>query len=76
MLILTNMSYISTRFQQAPRGYPLSPLFAAVYLQPLDELARKNKHDYVRYMDGFVIFAKSHHQLRRIIKDVYRILND
>ena len=59
-----------------PRGCPLSPLFSAIYLQPLDEFARKNKLGYVRYMDDFVIFAKSRHQLRRIIKDVYRIIND
>ena len=57
-----------------PRGCPLSPLFAAIYLQPLDAYAKKNNLDYVRYMDDFVIFAKSRHQLRKIVKSVYQTI--
>ena len=59
-----------------PRGCPLSPLFAAIYLQPLDEFARKNNLDYVRYMDDFVFFTKSRHQLRRIVKGVYGVIKE
>jgi hypothetical protein len=41
----------------------------------LDEMARKNQWDPVRYRDDFVIFTKSRHQLKRILKHVYRVLN-
>ena len=57
-----------------PRGCPLSPLFAAVYLQPLDAMAQQNDLAYVRYMDDFVIFAKTRHQLRKILKRMYAVL--
>ena len=30
---------------------------------------------YVRYMDDFVIFTKSRHPLKRILKHVYRVIN-
>ena len=39
------------------QGCPLSPLLAAIYLQPVDALVKKHKLDYVRYMDDFVIMA-------------------
>ena len=58
-----------------PRGCPLSPLLAAVYLQPLDALVKKYQLDYVRYMDDFVIFTKHRHPLKRILKHVYRVLD-
>ena len=51
-----------------PRGCPLSPLLAAIYLQPLDVLVKKHQLGYVRYMDDFVIFTKSRHKLKRILK--------
>ena len=56
------------------RGCPLSPLFAAVYLQPVDALIKKHKLDYVRYMDDFVIMTHSRHQLKRILKQLYTLL--
>ena len=46
----------------------------AVYLQPLDAMAQKDDLAYVRYMDDFVIFAKTRHQLRKIIKRMYAVL--
>ena len=59
-----------------PRSCSLSPLLAAIYLLPLDEWARKEKIDYVRYMDDIVILTKKRHQLRRAIKKVYSITEE
>ena len=46
----------------------------AIYLQSLDAYAKAYGIGYVRYMDDFVFFAKSKHQLRKIVKKVYAIL--
>ena len=62
-------------WQSIPRGCPLSPLFAALYLQPLDAFMKKNHCAYVRYMDDFIIFSKTRHGLRRIKKQCYQILD-
>jgi RNA-directed DNA polymerase len=59
-----------------PRGCPISPLLGAIYLWPLDEMARKHQLSYVRYMDDIVIFSKTRHQLKRIIKGVYACLDE
>ena len=59
-----------------PRGCPISPLLGAIYLLPLDKMARKNQLDYVRYMDDIVIFSKTRHQLKRIIKGMYACLDE
>jgi len=42
----------------------------------LDEMARKHQLSYVRYMDDIVIFSKTRHQLKRIIKGVYACLDE
>ena len=59
-----------------PRGCSLSPLLGALYLLPLDEWARNNKIDYVRYMDDVVILTKKRHHLKRALKSVYRITEE
>ena len=59
-----------------PRSCSLSPLLAAIYLQPQGEWARKEKIDYVRYMDDIVILTKKRYQLRRAIKKVYSITEE
>lgn len=60
-------------------GGTLSPLLAALYLTPLDRAmeVEMRRHDvrYMRYMDDFVIFAKTRFHLRRAIKIVHRVLS-
>lgn len=59
--------------QSIPKGCPLSPLIAALYLKPLDdELAKRGF--YVRFMDDWVILVKSKSQLRRVVRCIYRVL--
>lgn len=41
------------------QGQPLSPLFAYIYLQPLDAYAKKRRWPYVRYVDDVVIFSQT-----------------
>ena len=62
--------------QSIPRGCSLSPLFAALYLLPIDKLARQHQCDYVRYMDDFVFFCNTRGQLRQLIKQVYSVLDE
>ena len=58
-----------------PRGCSLSPLLGALYLSSIDHYAKQNKIKYIRYMDDFVFFTNSKVHLRRIIKDVYGMVN-
>jgi RNA-directed DNA polymerase len=56
------------------RGSPLSPLFAAVYLKPLDDAMDQAGLNYVRYMDDWVVLNKTRWQLRRAVVLVNRTL--
>jgi RNA-directed DNA polymerase len=56
------------------RGSPLSPLFAAVYLKPLDDAMDQAGLSYVRYMDDWVVLSKTRWQLRRAVALVNRTL--
>ncbi|HIG64644.1 MAG TPA: RNA-directed DNA polymerase, partial [Methyloprofundus sp.] len=55
----------------------LSPLLAAVMLTPLDKTMeaeiRKGHLWYIRYMDDFVVLAKTRHQFRKAIKQVHAV---
>ena len=63
-----------THFQRGiPKGCPLSPLMAALYLKPLDDEMQKHGF-YVRFMDDWVIMVKTKHQLRKMIKLTHQIL--
>ena len=62
------------RGKSITRGCPLSPLLAAIYLLPLDDLMRQQKVRIVRYMDDFVIFTKTRHHCRRTLKALYQVL--
>lgn len=57
-----------------PKGCPLSPLMAALYLKPLDDVLSRYGC-YVRFMDDWVIMVKTKHQLRKVIKLTHQILN-
>jgi len=57
-------------------GCPLSPLMAALYLRPLDEAMAKLDVFYIRYMDDWIILAKTRWQLKRAVKIVNQVLND
>jgi RNA-directed DNA polymerase len=57
------------------RGSPLSPLFAALYLKPLDDAMGKAGIAYVRYMDDWVILCSNRHKLRQGVRLVNQSLN-
>ncbi|MFT5610884.1 MAG: hypothetical protein ACI9WC_003241 [Arenicella sp.] len=56
------------------RRSPLSPLFAAVYLKPLDDAMDQVRLSYVRYVDDWVVLSKTRWQLRRAVALVNRTL--
>ena len=59
-------------------GGSLSPLLGAVMLTPLDKTMeaeiRKGHLWYIRYMDDFVVLAKTRHQFRKAIKKVHAVM--
>ena len=57
------------------RGSPMSPLFAALYLKPLDDAMDKAGIAYVRYMDDWVIMTTSRHRLKRGIRVINQTLH-
>ena len=48
-------------------GCPLSPLMGALYLKPLDDQMERLDLPYLRYMDDWVILAKTRWALRRVV---------
>ena len=56
-------------------GCPLSPLMGALFLKPIDEAFSTCNLFYRRYMDDWVILAKSRWQLKRAIKTMNQILD-
>jgi len=61
--------------QGIPMGCPLSPLMAALYLKPLDDAMKKTGFFYIRFMDDWVVMVKTKHQLRKLVKLTYKVLN-
>jgi len=57
-------------------GCPLSPLMGALYLKPLDDKMSEMGCFYVRYMDDWVVLAKTRWDLRRAIKATNEVLNE
>ena len=59
-------------------GGSLSPLLGAVMLTPLDKMLeaeiRTGRVWYIRYMDDFVLLAKTRHQFRKAIKQVHAVM--
>lgn len=59
------------------RGCPLSPLMGALHLYDMDEHFAKQKNiHYARYMDDFIILAKSRQALRRHTKRLMQWFKD
>ena len=56
-------------------GNPLSPLMAAVYLQPLDEAFEGQEWFYARFMDDFVVIVPTRWKLNSAVSKVSQILN-
>ena len=56
-------------------GSPLSPLMAALYLRPLDISMSERSVFYIRYMDDWIILAKSRWSLRRAVAKCNLILD-
>ena len=57
------------------KSCPLSPLLGAIYLTPLDKAMAQLPVKYIRFMDDWVIFAKTRWQLRRAIKLTNQVLD-
>ncbi|MCL2923973.1 MAG: hypothetical protein MGF17_04910 [Trichodesmium sp. MAG_R04] len=48
-------------------GFPLSPLMVALYLKPLDDIMAAMGCFYVRFMDDWVVLARTRWQLWKAI---------
>ncbi|WP_221624944.1 reverse transcriptase domain-containing protein [Burkholderia stagnalis] len=65
-----------TPSQGIARGSALSPLLAAFHLFALDHAFAAQAHlVYVRYMDDFLIFAKTRWQLRKAVKQLNKLMD-
>ena len=58
-------------------GGSLSPILGGLYLNPLDQIMGQDKRlVYVRYMDDFVVLAKTRWHLKKAIARIHRITSD
>ncbi|OQW93872.1 MAG: hypothetical protein BWK79_08880, partial [Beggiatoa sp. IS2] len=57
-------------------GCPLSPLMAALYLKPLDDLFADHDLFYARFMDDFVVIASTRWGLQKVITEIASILDN
>lgn len=58
-----------------PAGSSLSPLIGAIYLHPLDDLMKRQKIAYIRYMDDYVLLSKKRWPLKKAIKSMHQVLD-
>ena len=57
-------------------GCPLSPVMAALYLEPLDRRMEATGLTYARFMDDWVILAPTRWSLRRVVRIVNETLRE
>jgi RNA-directed DNA polymerase len=57
-----------------PQGESLSPLFANIYLTPLDKFFEESGFRFVRYADDIVIFTKSEDEAKKALLDMEQFL--
>lgn len=55
-------------------GCPLSPLIGAICLMPIDQLLTRDDVFYIRFMDDWVVLAKTRRQLRKAVKQTNQML--
>ena len=56
-------------------GCSLSPLMAAYYLQTLDQALQDKNIYYVRYMDDFLVLARTRNHLRKAVRITNQVLS-
>ena len=72
---------------ETPRGYqndgrgialrgPLSQLFSAIYLKPLDDALSKMDVTYVRYQDDVLVLCKTKRQMNRCRRRLMEVLHE
>ncbi len=66
----------NTLTQGISKSCPLSPLLGAIYLTPLDKAMEALPVKYIRFMDDWIVFAKTRWHLRKAIKITNQILAD
>ncbi|MFA6391177.1 MAG: reverse transcriptase domain-containing protein [Patescibacteria group bacterium] len=59
-----------------PQGGILSPLFANIYLYPLDEIMIKHNYKMVRYADDFIIMCKTKEEAVKMHKVAKEIIEN
>ena len=72
-LVWKNGEYL-TIDQGISLGCSLSPLLSAIYLKELDKAFERKNVYYLRYMDDWVVLAKTKNNLRNAVKTAYKIL--
>lgn len=61
--------------QGIPKGCPIAPLMGALILKSLDNIAGP-ECVYVRYMDDWVILARTKWQVHRLVKKMQQVLHE
>ena len=71
---IVNGDYLCVDDKGIPKGCALSPLMGAIYLSPIDELAKKYKLTYICYMDDLLFISDKRWHLKKLIKQLHGLL--